>query len=121
MEALKKMTTADQDFALLKGHEIISQRNVGQKVFDLGKGRRQAITYGEPVHYKDGSSWKDMDNRLTYDEKTGTLRTGANAYGTALAAVDDGRPTVCLDRDGVEFTFSYLGKANGSKAEFLLP
>ena len=118
-EAMK--TTMEQDFAQLRGVEIISERTVGGKVFDLGKGRRQAITYSEPVHFKDGCEWKDIDNRLTFDEKTGTLHTGANAYATALAAVDDGKPTVSLTRDGVGFAFSYFGKANGSKAEVLLP
>ena len=118
-EAMKP--TMEQDFALLKGVELISQRTVGGKVFDLGKGRRQAITYGEPVHFKDGCEWKDIDNRLIYDEKAGMLRTGANAYKTELAAVDDGRPVVSLIREGVEFAFSYFGKANGSKAEVLLP
>ncbi len=41
MTAMAK-TTMKQDFALLKGQELISLRGISQKTFDLGKGRRQA-------------------------------------------------------------------------------
>lgn len=73
------------------------------------------------MHYKDGDSWKDIDNRLCYDEKTGALHTSANAYDTALTAIDDGRPTVSLVRRDVEFAFSYCGKPAGVKAEIQKP
>ena len=116
-EAMK--TTMEQDFALLKGVELISQRAACQKVFDLGKGRRQAITYSEPVHFKDGCEWKDIDNRLTYDEKAGMLRTGANAYVTELASADRGGSIVTLERDGTEFGIRYLGEPNGAAAELI--
>lgn len=64
MEKILKTTTMNQDFALLKGQELISLRGISQKTFDLGKGRRQAISYGEPVHFSSAGKLIDIDNRL---------------------------------------------------------
>ena len=68
MEKILKTTTMNQDFALLKGQELISLRGISQKTFDLGKGRRQAISYGEPVHFSSAGKLIDIDNRLIRDD-----------------------------------------------------
>ena len=64
----QKVTTMDQDFALLTGVELTALRGVSQKTFDLGKGRRQVISYGEPVHFLSAGKLIDIDNRLILDE-----------------------------------------------------
>ena len=48
------------------GEEVLSLRSESTKHFKLGGGRFQAITYAEPVHYKDPASgkWQDIDNSL---------------------------------------------------------
>ena len=119
MEKILKTTTMNQDFALLKGQELISLRGISQKTFDLGKGRRQAISYGEPVHFSSAGKLIDIDNRFIRDEKSNTLRTTANAYETALAIKDDGKAIVTLSRDGVAFPLSYFGETIGAVAEIL--
>ena len=91
MSMEQKITTMDQDFALLTGTELTALRGISQKTFDLGKGRRQAISYGEPVHFISAGKFVDIDNRLIPDEKNNVLRTTANAYETALARKDDGK------------------------------
>ena len=95
MENILKDNTMNQNFAHLKGYEILTQRNVSQKVFDLGKGRRQAISYGEPVHFRNSEGWQEIDNRLLLDEKNNVYRTSANAYATELACADGGKD-ICL-------------------------
>ena len=112
-------TTMEQDFAQLKGKELLSKRSVAQKTFDLGKGRRQAISYGEPVHFRNSEGWQEIDNRLVLDEKNSVYRTSANAYATELACKDSGKDIVTLRRDGVAFGIRYFGEANGATAEIL--
>jgi len=119
MDSRSSQTTMNQDFALLKGEELISLRGISQKTFDLGKGCRQAISYGEPVHFAFDGQLIEIDNQLVRDEKTNTLRTSANSYITELAQKDTGKAIVTLTRDGIAFPFSYLGKANGATAEIL--
>ena len=112
-------TTMEQDFAQLKGRELLSKRGVAQKTFDLGKGRRQAISYGEPVHFRNSEGWQEIDNRLVLDEKNSVYRTSANAYATELACKDSGKDIVTLRRDSVAFGIRYFGEANGATAEIL--
>ncbi|MBQ3762844.1 MAG: RHS repeat protein [Clostridia bacterium] len=112
-------TTMEQDFAQLKGRELLSKRGVAQKTFDLGKGRRQAISYGEPVHFRNNEGWQEIDNRLVLDEKNNVYRTSANAYATELACKDSGKDIVTLRRDGVAFGIRYFGEDCGATAEIL--
>ena len=57
----RKNTPFDQ----LKGKEIVSQRGEFEKVYDLGRGRRQALIFAAPVHYKDADgAWQEIDNTL---------------------------------------------------------
>ena len=103
MSTEQNITTMDQDFALLKGTELTSLRSVSQKTFDLGKGRRQAISYGEPVHFLSAGKLVDIDNRLTLDEKKNVLHTIANAYSTDLAYKDNGKAIfIVYDNDRTE-------------------
>ena len=56
---------AIEEFAMLNGTEIVEQRGEYEKVYDLGKGRRQAIMFAAPVHYKDeAGKWQEIDNTL---------------------------------------------------------
>ena len=114
-------TTMDQDFALLKGVELTSLRTIAQKTFDLGKGRRQAVSYGEPVHFLSAGKLIDIDNHLFLDEKNNVLRTTANAYDTELTYKDDGKAIITLTRDGIAFPLSYLGETTGAVGEILEP
>ncbi len=80
---MKTKNDAPELFAQLEGEEILSQRDEHTKVYDLGLGRRQAITFAAPVHYKDAAgNWHDIDNTLeTVEDATGHsfLRNRANA------------------------------------------
>ena len=57
----------DITFETLKGREIVSMRQRDVKHFDLGEGRRQAIVFASPVHYKNEKTgaWEEIDNRLS--------------------------------------------------------
>ena len=42
-----------QQYDMLEGVEDVSLREECVKHFDLGRGRRQAVMFAEPVHYRD--------------------------------------------------------------------
>ena len=102
-------------FSGLVGREITALRSECEKHYDLGKGRRQAIQYAEPVHYRNNGKWDEINNQLILDEKAGVYRTSANAYSIELAAKDDGRNTVSFVRKDVAFGWTYAGKPTGIK------
>ena len=52
-------------FAQAAGKEDISRRDECVKHFNLGGNRRQAITYPQPVHYRNSEgAWEEIDNTL---------------------------------------------------------
>ena len=113
VEGIRK-TTMEEDFSELYGEEINALRGISRKVFDLGKGRRQAISYSEPVHYVCAGKYEEIDNRLEYDEKENVLRTKANAYSTTIAKTDEGKAIVTMERDGQAFPLRYKGESRGA-------
>ena len=79
-------------FDALPGREIISRREPCVKHFDLGAGRRQAVAFAAPVHYRaaDGTL-SDIDNTLDPVEADGRrlYRNRANALQVEFPASTD--------------------------------
>lgn len=90
-------------FDALPGREIISRREPCVKHFDLGAGRRQAVAFAAPVHYRaaDGTL-SDIDNTLDPVEADGRrlYRNRANALRVEFPASTDAGALVCLTQDG---------------------
>ena len=101
-------------FENLTGREIIEKREANVKHFDLGQGRRQAVVFASPVHFKNEKSgaWEEIDNRLVektdakgrrrFENKSGAFRARffEDADGGSLASMKSG---------DTEFSWSYPG------------
>ena len=80
-----------------------SMRDKFSKHYVLEDGSRFAVIFPEAVHYDDGNEWKEVDNRLTYNSKTGkyvsanpmfTTAFADNAASGELVSISDGEYTV---------------------------
>lgn len=93
----------------LNGVEIVSQRDRHTKVFDLGCGRRQAVIFTEPVHFRSADgAWREIDNTLEETTVNGAsvFRNHAN---DAVMTFDRLRGDASLSRDGRTFRWKLLG------------
>jgi len=105
-----KMSTA---FESLTGREIVERRTANAKHFDLGQGRRQAVIFASPVHYKNAKgAWEEIDNRLV--EKTDAkgrrrLETKAGPFRARFFEDAEGGSLASLKSGDVEFAWSYPG------------
>ena len=106
MTATKRNSTqVDQ----LGGVEIVSQRDRHTKVFDLGCGRRQAVLFAEPIHFKDADgAWQEIDNELEETTVNGTA-VFRNRANDAVMTFDRTHGDAMLSRDGHTFRWKLLG------------
>lgn len=99
-----------EQFEMLEGEEIVAQRSEYGKVYDLGLGRRQAVVFAEPVHYRDANGkWQDIDNTLeaaTDAQGRAVLRNHANAV--SMEFVRETGET-CLSRGGQSLRWKLRG------------
>ena len=108
-----KMSTA---FETLTGREIIEERTSNAKHFDLGQGRRQAVIFASPVHYKNAKgAWEEIDNRLV--EKTDAkgrrrLETKAGQFRARFFEDANGESLASMKSGGTEFAWTYPGAAS---------
>ena len=107
-------TRTSTAFENLTGREIIEKREANVKHFDLGQGRRQAVVFASPVHFKNEKSgaWEEIDNRLVektdakgrrrFENKSGAFRARffEDADAGSLASMKSG---------DTEFSWSYPG------------
>ena len=99
-------------FDSLEGREIVSRREEFVKHFDLGAGRRQAVMFPEPVHYRtaDGTM-TEIDNALEAAQEGGrsVYRNRANSLRAAFPARTDGGALAALTKDGRTLSWSLEG------------
>ncbi len=55
--------------------EDVSRRTATSKEFLLSDGSRMVAAYDYDVHYEEDGEWLEIDNRLIYDEESGTYAT----------------------------------------------
>ena len=61
-----------RQFDALAGREIISRREECVKHFDLGAGKRQAVMFAGPVHYRtEDGALAEIDNTLEAVQENG--------------------------------------------------
>ena len=75
--------TGTPDVTIL--YEEISLRQEHTKHFVCSDGSYLAISYPEPVHYLDGGEWKDIDNRLFFDDTAGRYVNSENPTSARIA------------------------------------
>ncbi len=104
--------TMKELFARAAGSEDVALRGAHVKHFDLGGGRRQAVVYAEPVHFRDpeSGSWREVDNTL---EETVTitgrrvLRNRAGRVRMEFPVRLDGGSMASLTADGRTFAWRF--------------
>ena len=103
-------------FESLTGREIVERRTANAKHFDLGQGRRQAVIFASPVHYKNAKgAWEEIDNRLV--EKTDAkgrrrLETKAGQFRARFFEDANGESLASMKSGGTEFAWTYPGAAS---------
>ena len=101
-------------FDTLEGREIVARREEFVKHFDLGAGRRQAVMFPEPVHYRtaDGTM-AEIDNALETAQEGGrsVYRNRANSLRAAFPAQSAVGPLAALTKDGRTLSWSLEGAA----------
>ena len=78
--------------------EDTSLREADEKHFRLSDGSYIAVMYAEPVHYRDGDEWADIDNTLTRDGEGYSNR--ANSFDVTFSADGESDEFYTLTSDG---------------------
>lgn len=68
-------------------YEDVNRRGMYEKHFKLNDGSYAAVSYEEPIHYKNGKEWKEIDNTL--------LKT-LSKDGTEQYNVENGLLNICI-------------------------
>ena len=95
--------------------EIVEQRTVNSKTYELDTGQRECVVYGEAVHYKDkAGAWREIDNRLIAEEKRiggvdYVYRNGVNGYLVRFGAKSGGPALVRIEHKGKSLAFAPVG------------
>lgn len=92
---------AARTFAELKGAEIESLRQINIKYYDLGAGRRQAITFAEPVHFLARGGWEEIDNRLYATKSAKGVDEYKTRAGRSRSRIGTTRERVCLNKSNI--------------------
>lgn len=98
--------------------EEVSLREQGIKHFQLSDGSRRAVIYDEPVHYKQGNEWIEIDNSLVSASLIGEPLTGIVKRDAELTANE--KQNILQSTDTVSRTYSaayYENNANDFKVQ----
>ncbi len=88
--------------------ELIAQRTYNQKVYDLGKGKKNYKIHTAQIHYKDGNDFKDIDTTLSFDGTTKAWKQSKASYHCTIPEYAD---------DWFEFYNAYEGANHTIKAK----
>lgn len=87
--------------------EEVSLREQGVKHFQLSDGTRRAVVYDEPVHYKQGNEWIEIDNSLVSASLIGEPLTGVIKRDTELTANEKQNILQSADTASRAYTTAY--------------
>lgn len=103
-------------FGEMEGREIVSRRETHVKHYDLGAGRRQAVMFPEPVHYRsENGTMVEIDNTLEMEQESGrsVYRNRANVLRAVFPVQTDGDALVRLTQDGRTLSWTLEQAAGG--------
>ena len=89
--------------------EVESRRSEYTKHFRMSDGTMQAITYSDPVHYKDGDIFKEIDNSLV-PEGTDKYKNTDSPFGVSVSRNFKNKNLITLSSDNHELSWSYMKK-----------
>ena len=95
--------------------EIEEKRDETSKVFRMSDGSYTVAVYPEPVHYKDGDAYSEIDNtleRISEDGRT-VFRTRSSLAGFSLPEALAGERVEISDGKGAALSFSMVGASGG--------
>ena len=108
-------------FAQAAGGEDPSRRSANVKVFDLGAGRTQEVIFPEPVHFREGGEWKDIDNTLVETTDAlgrAVLQNRANPVRVSFPKAVDGGSLASISNGSHTFSWRFEQEAAPVKAAF---
>jgi hypothetical protein len=90
-------------------YEVIEERDQYSKVFRKIDGTYEVSVYNEPIHYYEDSEWKDIDNRLDYDEGNNEYENKKNGYKIKLPQTINENKQFKLKVDDYKLDWRILG------------
>lgn len=105
--AVRTEQPKEETTEVLIAEEDVSKREKNVKHFLNEDGSYTAVMYDEPIHYKNGDVWAEIDNSLSaYD---GRLENADNPFKVKLPTNIDSNSPVTLSYGGYELNFRFGG------------
>ncbi|WP_027007873.1 DNRLRE domain-containing protein [Conexibacter woesei] len=99
------------------GTEVVDRRTADTETFERTDGSFVTRVYPEPVHFRDGSSWRSFDSELVAASADGYLHPRAND-GDALIPRDLSDPFALRhDGDWIRFTLDGADEASSAQVD----
>lgn len=89
--------------------EVKEKRSEFTKHFRMSDGTMKAITYSDPVHYKDAEEFKEIDNTLIEGEND-TYKNADSPFKVNFSKNFKNKGLVTVNSKGHEISFSYIKK-----------
>jgi RHS repeat-associated protein len=96
--------------------EIVEEREKNVKRFLKDDGSYQAVIYKSAVHYKEGNSWKDIDNSLAenvdIEDSQNVLENKQNSFKIKLAKNTMSKKLVKIKKGNYELSWGIYNASN---------
>lgn len=89
--------------------EITENRTEYTKEFRLDNGAILAAVYNEPVHYRKGGQWKEIDNTLKA-QSDGSYTNTAGVWDVVFPQALGGAEKITITKDGYTLSFGMSGE-----------
>ncbi len=89
--------------------EVKEKRSEFTKHFRMSDGTMKAITYSDPVHYKDGDEFREIDNTLIESENE-TYKNTNSPFKVNFSKNFKNKGLVKINSDNYEISLSYIKK-----------
>lgn len=99
--------------------EVVEKREECVKHFRMSDGSMTAIVYSEPVHYKDGDKFREIDNTLIIDGKE--YKNTDNSFKVKVSKEFKDKKLVTLNSEGHELSWGYVKRNRKLKKDEPLP
>ena len=100
--------SAELSASVVKAMELTANRTEYSKDFRLSNGLTMSAVYAEPVHYKTGNTWKEIDNTLVL-HSDGSYRNMAGVWDVKLPGQLSNSQDISITKDGYTLSFRMSG------------
>lgn len=100
--------------------ELVEKREENVKHFLMSNNAIQAVMYSEPVHYKEGGEWKNIDNTLTLEnalekEDFKGYKNKNNSFSVKIASEVQDSNLVSIKKDKYKLSFNLISDKKSNK------